>query len=80
MGAGQIDIRPRAFHILRVEDEQKSQPRLSETGSAAQAAREARRAAALRANLRRRKEQERGREGAPSETLPAHKLFQDISE
>jgi len=53
---------------------------MSEAARAAQAEREARRAAALRANLRRRKAQERDREAAPSEGRPTHKLFQDISE
>jgi hypothetical protein len=81
--AGQIDIRRPAFHIAPVEDEQTSKPLQSEAVRAAQAKRDLRRGAALRANLRRRKAQERGREGAPSDTADtplAHKLFQDISE
>lgn len=56
---------------------------MTEAARAAQAERDARRAAALRANLRRRKAQERGREDAPATDAapaPAHKLFQDISE
>lgn len=75
-----IDIARRPLHIGAVEDERKSKPRLSEAARAAQDEREARRAAALRANLHRRKAQERGREDVPSETPPTHKLFQDISE
>ena len=81
--AGQIDIRRPAFHIAPVEDEQTSKPPLTEAARSAQAKRDLRRGAALRANLRRRKAQERGRELAPSDTTETplvHKLFQDISE
>jgi hypothetical protein len=77
---GQIDIRRRAFHIAPVDDEQTSKPLLTEAARAAQVKRDLRRAEALRANLRRRKAQERGREAAPADTPLAHKLFQDISE
>lgn len=81
--AAQIDIRGPSFHIAPVEDEQTSKPLLTEAARAAQAKRDQRRAEALRANLRRRKAQERGRDAAsadPAESPLAHKLFQDISE
>jgi hypothetical protein len=58
-------------------------PTLGAAAAAAQAARDARRAEALRANLRRRKVQERGREQEPpAEGAPADpdNLFQHISD
>ncbi|MBW4024122.1 MAG: hypothetical protein HIU92_13510 [Proteobacteria bacterium] len=68
-------------------EETPSAPRLTPAAAKAKAAREERQAAALRANLRRRKEQARERQpeppkapGADRDAAPAHSMFQDISE
>ena len=58
-----------------MSDKSKEQPRRSEAGERAAAEREARLAAALRANLRRRKTQSRdaetrGRDGTPTAAKP----------
>jgi hypothetical protein len=67
-------------HMPRVTETAKPEPRLTPAAAKARADREARQAAALRANLRRRKAQERGRDaqdGAPADD--AHSLYPDIS-
>jgi hypothetical protein len=75
-----------------VTEAPKSEPTLTPAGQKAKAERDARQAAALRANLRRRKAQERGREALeeapPSaaegnesrESGGAHSLYPDISD
>ncbi len=80
-GCEQID---RAFgktQIRRVDDAPKPEPRLTAAAMKARAEREARQAAALRANLRRRKEQARGREGDEADGPgSAHAVYPDISD
>ena len=63
-------------------DRDKAWPKLGPAAEAARAERETRRAAALRANLRRRKAQERGREQdqPAGEDPSADNLFQRISD
>jgi hypothetical protein len=68
--------------IRAVTDDPKSEPHLTPAAARARADREARQAAALRANLRRRKAQARGRE-APGDAAgsdPANNVYPDISE
>jgi hypothetical protein len=65
----------------RVTDTAKPEPNLTPAAARARAEREARQAAALRANLRRRKAQERGRDA--QDQAPAagtHSLYPDISD
>jgi hypothetical protein len=59
---GEIDIPGVPPQILRVTDAPTPQPHLTALAAKARAEREARQAAALRANLRRRKAQARGRD------------------
>ncbi|MCB8876221.1 hypothetical protein [Acidisoma silvae] len=69
-----------------MSDRDKSQPPIGPAAEAAKAARDARRAEALRANLRRRKTQARGRD-EDGQPLPAtedgaasHNMFPPISD
>ncbi len=77
-----IDSGPRPRQIRGVTDEPKPEPRLTPDALRARAAREARQGAALRANLRRRKAQERGRAMGEDAAVtdPAHSLYPDISD
>jgi septal ring factor EnvC (AmiA/AmiB activator) len=63
-----------------VNEDPKLEPHLTQAAAKAKAAREARQAEALRANLRRRKAQARGRDDQPeaSDDHP-HSLYPDIS-
>jgi hypothetical protein len=76
-----IDSRPAPPQISLVTEAPKSQPHLTPAAARARAEREARQAEALRANLRRRRAQARGREAPPESTDdPPHNLYHDVSE
>jgi hypothetical protein len=65
----------------RVTEAPKPEPRLTPAAARARAEREARQAAALRANLRRRKVQERGRDAQDeAPTSATHSVYPDISD
>ncbi len=75
-----IDTAATPPQISRVTEDPKPEPHLTQAAAKAKAAREARQAEALRANLRRRKAQARGRDAQPeaSDDRP-HSLYPDIS-
>jgi hypothetical protein len=77
-----IDTIAVTSQIRRVNDPAKPEPRLTPAAARARAEREARQAEALRANLRRRKVQARGRDSQQEDgpKNPLHSLYPDISE
>jgi hypothetical protein len=80
-GCEEIDTACGKTQIRRVDETPKPEPRLTAAAMKARAEREARQAAALRANLRRRKEQARGRDAGDSgATGSTHAVYPDISE
>jgi hypothetical protein len=83
---GEIDKDIVRRHMPPVTESPKPEPRLTPAAMKLRAEREARQAAALRANLRRRKAQERGRDARETpgadiaEPGSAHSLYPDISD
>ena len=77
-----IDTVAATSHIPRVPQPPKPEPTLTPAAARARAEREARQAEALRANLRRRKVQARGRDSQQEDgpKNPPHGVYPDSSE
>jgi hypothetical protein len=75
----EIDIPGAWPQIRRVTETPKTEPQRTPAAAKARAEREARQAEALRANLRRRKAQARGRDQETGETA-AHSVYPIISD
>src|SRR5579875_337489 len=71
-GSPSLDVPVLGHHFAGVSDKPKPQPQRTSTGESMTAAREARLAAALRANLQRRKAQSRERRDSVRENAPPH--------